>query len=90
MEDNDAVGRDIKTLVSLMVKRVSEEDTPSETRCKFVGSNRGKVGIASATKNTKVFIGGGVPNRATWGHEALMVFVGRQFSKYVTVWRPST
>lgn len=54
MEDNDAVGRDIKTLVSLMVKRVSEEDTPSETRCKFVGSNRGKVGIASATKNTKM------------------------------------
>lgn len=53
------------------------------------GSGR-KVGIASATKNTKVFIGGGVPNRATWGHEALMVFVGRQFSKYVTVWRPST
>jgi hypothetical protein len=67
MEDNGAIGRDIKTLVSLVVRRVSEEDTPSETRCKFVGSNRGKVGIASATKNTKVFIGGGSTKKGNMG-----------------------
>jgi hypothetical protein len=37
-----------------------EEDTPSGTRCKFAGSNRGKVHIAGAIKNTDEIMG--------WGH----------------------
>lgn len=65
--DNDTVGREIKTVVSLTVRRVSKEDTPSGTRCKFVGSNRKKVEIAGATKNTEVFVGQGSTKQGKMG-----------------------
>lgn len=50
-----------------MLRRVSKEDIQSGTRCKFVGSNRKKVEIAGATKNTEVFVGQGSTKQGKMG-----------------------
>jgi hypothetical protein len=42
--DNNEVGRGINTSVSLTIKRIFEEDTPSGRKCKFVGSIHRRLG----------------------------------------------
>jgi hypothetical protein len=51
------VGERIKTSVLLMIRGVTEEETTSGARCKFVGSSGRGVGIVGATKHSKVCIG---------------------------------
>ena len=62
--DNDTTREKIVTPIPLMVRRVSEEDATSRTRCELVRCGGREVGVASAPKDSKVIIGGRVPKRA--------------------------
>ena len=56
--DNDTTREKIVTPIPLMVRRVSEEDATSRTRCELVRCGGREVGVASAPKDSKVIIGG--------------------------------
>ena len=50
--DNDTTRGKIITLIPLMVRRVSEEDATSRTRCELVSCGGREVGIAGAPKDS--------------------------------------
>ena len=54
--DEDSVGGEVKTPISLMIGRVTEEDTTSGARGELMGSGRGGVGIAGTFVDTMVVI----------------------------------
>jgi hypothetical protein len=58
-KDDDVVGEKIKATIPLMIRGVPKEKIPNGSRCKFVVSVGGGVGIASAPKDVKVLVGGG-------------------------------
>jgi hypothetical protein len=57
--DEDAVGEEVKAMVPLVIKGVTEKRTMSEARGELVSSGGKGIGIAGTTKDTKVVIGGG-------------------------------
>jgi hypothetical protein len=57
--DDDVVGEEVKTVVPLVVRRVTEEKITSGAGKDLVGSGGGGVGIAGTTKDLKVVIEGG-------------------------------
>jgi hypothetical protein len=59
LRDDDVVGGEIKTTVTFVVSRVSEENTSGGPRCQFVSSYCGEIRIAGTTEHTQVLIGGG-------------------------------
>ena len=56
--DEDSVGGKVKTPISLMIGRVTEEDTVSGARGELMRSSGSEIGIASAPEDTKMIIGG--------------------------------
>jgi hypothetical protein len=56
--DDDTVCGEIKTSVALVIGRVAEEDAQCGARCKFMRSDNGEVGIASASERAHVMVGG--------------------------------
>jgi hypothetical protein len=56
--DEDSVGGEVKTPISLMIGRVAEEDTASGARGELMRSSRSEIGIASAPEDTKMVVGG--------------------------------
>ena len=56
--DDHSIRREIETMVSFMVSRVSQEDTWGGSRREFVGGCGRQVGITFATKDTEVVVGG--------------------------------
>jgi hypothetical protein len=54
--DDDVVDGEIETLITLVISRVSEENTTGAPRGQFVSSLCGEVGIANTTKNAQVLI----------------------------------
>lgn len=66
--DDDTVGSQVKTPISLVMSRVSQEDTESRTRGEFVRSGGGKVRVTLATKHPRVIIRGmGAVRSKVWG-----------------------
>jgi hypothetical protein len=65
--DEDAVGEEVKAMIRLVVRGVTEERTTSGTRGELVGSGGRGVLIAGTTKDTEVVIGGGCAILAKWG-----------------------
>ena len=49
--DDDSVGREIKTTVSLMMSRIAKKDAQGGAGSKFVWRSSGKIRIASATED---------------------------------------
>jgi hypothetical protein len=49
-----------------------------------------EIRIAGTARHAQVHIGGVTPWRVKYGLVVLIALVGRQFSRYVAVWRPST
>jgi len=56
--DDDAVGGEVKTPKSLMIRRITQENTKSGARGKFVRGSGGHVRITSTAKDPKVGVGG--------------------------------
>jgi hypothetical protein len=56
--DDDVVGGEIKTPVTFVVNRLSEENTSGGSRCQFVGGFGGEIRTAGTTECTQVLIGG--------------------------------
>jgi hypothetical protein len=90
LRDDDVGGGEIKTTITFMVSGVSEENTFGGPRCQFVGGFGKEIRIAGTTEYTQVLIGGATPWRVKYGLVVLIALVGRRFSRYVTVWSPST
>lgn len=57
--DDDAVGAKIEAPVPLVIRGVPEEKAARGSRCKFVGSDGGGVGVAHTPEDVKVLIGWG-------------------------------
>jgi hypothetical protein len=57
--DDDVISGDIKTPVTFVVSRVSEENTSSGPRYQFVSSCGGEIRIANTSVHAQVHIGGG-------------------------------
>jgi hypothetical protein len=57
--DNDAVWGKVKTSIPLVLRGVTEEDTPGRAWSELVGSDGREVGVAGTPEDTKVHIGGG-------------------------------
>jgi len=55
--DDDAVGGEVETSKSLMIGRVSQENTKSGTRGKFVRGNGGHVRITSTARDPEMRVG---------------------------------
>ena len=55
--DDDAVG-EVKTPKSLMIRRITQENTKSGARGKFVRGSGGHVRTTSTAKDPKVGVGG--------------------------------
>jgi hypothetical protein len=58
LRDNEAICGKIKTPIALMISRIAKEDTPRGSGSELMSSGGRKVGIAGATKNAKMLIGG--------------------------------
>jgi hypothetical protein len=58
MGDNDVVRGKVKTLIPLVLRGVTEEDTPGRAWSEFVVSDGRDVGVAGTPEDTKVYIGG--------------------------------
>ena len=56
--NEDSVGGEVKTPITLMVGRVTEEDTTRGARGKLMRSNGREIGVASAPKDTKMVVRG--------------------------------
>jgi hypothetical protein len=56
--DEDSVGGKVKTPISLMIGRVTEEDTTSGARGELMRSSGSEIGIASAPEDTKMVVRG--------------------------------
>jgi hypothetical protein len=56
--DEDSVGGEVKTPIPLMIGRVAEEDTTSGARGELMRSSRSEIGIARASEDTKMVVGG--------------------------------
>jgi hypothetical protein len=50
-EDDDVIGGEIKTLISFMIGRVSEEGTSGGSGCYFMRCLGGEVGKAGVTEH---------------------------------------
>jgi hypothetical protein len=58
MGDNDAVRGKVKTLIPLILRGVTEEDTLGRVWSELVGSDGREVGVAGTPEDTNVCIGG--------------------------------
>jgi hypothetical protein len=56
--NEDSVGGEVKTPITLMVGRVTEEDTTRGARGKLMRSSGREIGVASAPKDTKMVVRG--------------------------------
>jgi hypothetical protein len=56
--DEDSVGGEVKTPISLMIGRVTEEDTTSGARGELMRSSGSEIGIASTPEDTKMVVRG--------------------------------
>jgi hypothetical protein len=56
LEDDNVGGREIETPITLMISRVSKEDTTGGLGCQFVDNLCGEVGIANTAENVEVLI----------------------------------
>jgi hypothetical protein len=59
LRDDDVVGGEIETPEAFVISEVSKDNTSSGPRCQFVSGFGREIGIAGATKNAQVLIGGG-------------------------------
>jgi hypothetical protein len=89
-EDDDVVVGEIKTPITFVVSEVSEENISGGPGCQFVSDFGGEIRITGTTEHTLVLIGGGTPWRVKYGLVMLIALVERRFSRYVTIWNPST
>jgi hypothetical protein len=85
LRDDDVVGDEIKTPVTFVVNRISEENIFGGPRCQFVSGFDGEIRIAGTTEHAQVLIGGATPWWAKYGLVMLIALVGRRFSRYVAV-----
>jgi hypothetical protein len=88
-EDDDVIDREIKTPMTFMISRVSEEGTSGGPGCQFMMSLGGEVGIASATEHLQVLIGGGNTVESDIRQYSRIILLGRWFGRYVVVWSSS-
>jgi hypothetical protein len=54
--DEDPSGGKVKATVPLVIRRVSEEDTESQTRCQLVGSSDSGVRVTRTPEDSKVIV----------------------------------
>jgi hypothetical protein len=57
--DDNIGGGEIKTPVTFVVSRVSEENASDRSGCQFVSAFDGEIRIADTSKHVQVLIGGG-------------------------------
>jgi hypothetical protein len=88
--DDDIVGGEIKTPVTFVVSEVSKENTSGGLGCQFMSGFGGEIRIVGTTEHAQVLIGGVTPRRVKYVLVMLTALVGRRFSRYVTMWSPST
>jgi hypothetical protein len=75
--DDDVIGGEIETPITFVIGRVSEEDTSSGPGCQFLRCLGGEVGIAGATKDSQVLIGGGDTVESDIGARCADHFAGK-------------
>lgn len=56
--DGDSIGGKIKTPISFVVERITEENTKGGARGELISSSGGEIGVAFAPKDTEVRVGG--------------------------------
>ena len=61
--DDQSVGREVKAAVSFMMSRVSQKNTHGGLGRKFVAGCSRQVGVAFATEDAKMIIGGRSPKK---------------------------
>jgi hypothetical protein len=56
--DDDSIGGEVKTPVTLVIRRVADEHTQSSAWGKFVGSSGSEVWVAGAPESSEIVVGG--------------------------------
>lgn len=56
--DDDSIGGKIKTSISFVVERITEENTKGGAKGELISSSGGEIRVAFAPKDTEVRVGG--------------------------------